>query len=80
MAKKKNKGDVCWYDIDSKRKTPIAYSTVATSYLISVLAEQHETIQDVYEAIRYDPEAKAIMREYIKRGHGKKVAKRYFCS
>jgi hypothetical protein len=58
MAKAKNKGDIHWR-VPNKKK-PIAYSTVATSNLIGLLAQECETIQDVYDAVTYDIEAKDI--------------------
>ena len=76
MLKPKNKGDVHWY-IPGKKK-PIAYSTKATSYLIGLLAEDFETIQDVYDAINYDHEAKAIMQIYIDLGYGDQIAREWF--
>ena len=76
MAKAKIKGDVHWH-IPGKKK-PIAYSTTAASDLIGVLAEDFETIQDVYNAINYDPEAKAIMQIYIDLGYGNQIAREWF--
>lgn len=63
MSKTKRKGDVQWY-IPNKKK-PIAYSTVATSDLIGLLSQDFETIQDVYNAINYDQEAREILQIYI---------------
>ena len=76
MAKAKIKGDVHWYA--PKRKTPIAYSTRATSDLIGLLAEDFETIQDVYDAVQYDQEAKAVLQKYIDLGYGNEVAREWF--
>lgn len=76
MAKTKRKGDVHWF-IPNKKK-PIAYSTVATSDLIGLLAEDFETIQDVYDAINYDVEAKEILQKYIDLGYGNEIAKNWF--
>ena len=76
MAKAKIKGDVQWL-VPGKKK-PIAYSTKATSDLIGLLAEDFETIQDVYDAINYDPEAKAIMQIYIDLGYGNQIARGWF--
>ncbi len=72
----KTKGDVQWFV--PNRKRPIAYSTVATSDLIGVLAEDFETIQDVYDAINYDPEAKEILQKYIDLGYGNEIARKWF--
>ena len=76
MAKTNNKGDVHWH-IPGKKK-PIAYSTKATSDLIGVLAEDCETIQDVYNAINYDQEAKDVLQKYIDLGYGNQIAREWF--
>lgn len=77
MAKnKRNKGDVQWYV--PKYKKPIAHSTVAAKKLVGILADSHETIIDVYNAISYDAEAKAILKKYIDLGYGKQIAKEWF--
>lgn len=76
MSKTKRKGDVSW--TVPNRKKPIAYSTVATSNLIGLLAEDHETILDVYNAITYDIEAKEILQKYIDLGYGNEIARKWF--
>lgn len=76
MAKITRKGDVHW-TIPNKKK-PIAYSTVATSQLIGLLAEDFETIQDVYDAAIYDVEAKEILQKYIDLGYGNEIAREWF--
>ena len=76
MAKTKRKGDVGW-TVPNKKK-PIAYSTVATSDLIGLLAEDFETIQDVYDAVTYDVEAKEVLQKYIDLGYGNEIARRWF--
>ena len=76
MAKRKIKGDVSW--IVPKKKKPIAYSTVATSHLIGLLSQEHKTIQDVYDAVTYDVEAKEILQKYIDLGYGNEIAKQWF--
>ena len=72
-----------WYSSDvswrvPKRKKPIAYSTVATSDLIVMLSEEGLTIQEVYDRILFDDEAKKVLNEYIKRGYGNTIAKTFF--
>lgn len=76
MSKTKRKGDVHWY-IPNKKK-PIAYSTVATSDLIGLLSQDFETIQDVYNAINYDKEAREILHIYIDLGYGNEIASEWF--
>ena len=73
---RKSKGDVEWRI--PKSKTPIAYSTRATSDLIVVLSQDCETITDVYNAINYDEEAKEVLKKYIERGYGNEIAKEWF--
>ena len=77
MAKRSRKGDVEWYV--PGRKTPIAYSTKATSDLIAVLALEHGgTIHEVQAHITYNQEAKAVLQAYIDRGYGEQIAAEWF--
>lgn len=76
MPKRMSKGDVQW--LIPGRKTPIAYSTKATSDLIAVLAEQGGTIREVQGQINYDQEAKAVLQAYIDRGYGDVEARQWF--
>ena len=62
------KGDVSWY-LPNERKA-FAYSTIATSDLITTLSEEYSTVQDVYNAINYDYEAKEILNYFIQNGYG----------
>jgi hypothetical protein len=78
MGYKRSKGDVEWYSIDNKKKRPIAYSTVGAKHIIGLLAEEYETITDVFNAIYYDEEAKNIMQLYINLGYGNEIARKYF--
>lgn len=68
--------DVQWHLPNKKR--PFAYSTKATSDLIVTLAQTFETIQNVYDNIIYDYEAKSILRVYIERGYGQCKARNFF--
>ena len=76
MGYAKQKGDVEWR-LPNKKK-PIAYSTRATSDLIGILAEDHETIIDVYNVINYDEDAKNILQLYIDKGYGNEIARNWF--
>ena len=76
MGQCKSKGDVSWYL--PNRKTPIAYSTKAASDIIVVLAADGGTIQDVYDSIIYDREAREILKKYIDKGYGNVIAKEFF--
>ena len=73
MARKRPKGDVKWC-IDG-RKTPIAYSTKATSDLIVLLAQENETVQDVYNVVNYNVDAKKVLQAYIDKGYGNRIAR-----
>jgi predicted metal-dependent RNase len=73
---KRSKGDVM-YTVPNKKK-PIAYSTVATQDLIVILAQDYETITDVYNAINYDQDAKDVLKKYIDLGYGDVVAREWF--
>ena len=72
----KVKGDIKW--TAPNKKKPIAWSTRATSDLIVMLAQNHETITDVYNAINYDKDAKDILQKYIDLGYGNIIAKEWF--
>jgi hypothetical protein len=74
--KRRSKGDVQW--TLPSRKRPIAYSTKAVSDLIVVLSQRYETIQDVYDNIVYDYDAKRILKIYIDCGYGTVRARDYF--
>ena len=70
------KGDVAWRI--PKRKTPIAWSTKATSDLIVFLSQDGGTIKEVRDKIGYDVEAKKILDIYIQKGYGNQIAKEWF--
>lgn len=76
--KRKPKGDVAWSI--PKRKTPVAYSTEATSTLIGILSQEDKTrtIKDVQELINYDVEAIRILQIYIDKGYGEELACKWF--
>ena len=79
MTRNKYKSEVSWY-VPPKYKKPIAYSTVATKLLVDALAEDYETINDVYNAINYDEDAKEILKKYIDLGYGNQIAREWFRS
>lgn len=60
------------------RKRPFAYSTTATSDLIALLSQEYTTIQEVYDHIYFDREAKAILKVYIEKGYGNEIAANHF--
>lgn len=74
--RKRLKGDVEWHV--PGRKTPVAYSTKATSDLIVTFAGPGLTIADVQARIIYDPEARAVLQVYIDKGYGGQVACEWF--
>ena len=76
MAYSKPKGDVLYYI--PKKKKPIAYSSQSTNDLIVILSRLNNTIQDVYDAINYDDEAKNVIKKFIDLGYGNSIAKDWF--
>ena len=73
-----NAHDVLWYAPNSN--TIIAYSTVATSDLIGVMADDNPamTISELHDAINYDVEAKKVLLAYINSGFGDEIAGKNF--
>ena len=74
--KRKICADVSWSV--PKRKTPIAYSTIATRDAINCVAENGDTLLEVrqkFDRLIYDAEAIAVLDEYIRRGFGDWVYK-----
>ena len=61
-----------------KKKKAIAYSTTATSKLIALLSQEYETIQDVYNAVNFNTEAKKVLQAYIDKGYANEIAKEWF--
>lgn len=70
------KGVVQWFMPD--RKTPIITSTKTAYDTIEVLSEKFNTLQDVYEHIGYDHEAKTVVGKYIENGYGSYSGKEVF--
>jgi hypothetical protein len=66
---KKQKHSVEW-TLHKESKKPFATSTNAQSNMIEALIEPGDTFKDVYKKINYDPEAKAIVKEFIDSGYG----------
>ena len=66
MSRTKPKGDVAWFI--PNRKTPIAYSTKSTKDLLDTLFEQFNDLEEVYRNIRYDEDAKRIVKLYLDKG------------
>ena len=74
--KRKICADVAWNV--PKRKTPIAYSTIATRDAINCVAENGDTMLEVrhkFGRLICDAEAIAVLDEYIRRGFGDWVYK-----
>lgn len=67
------------YHIPDK-KTPIAYSTRATSDLIEALSDDNPTatISELKNLVNYDAEAKKVLQQYINAGYGNKTASEFF--
>ena len=76
MARIKSKGDVMCFV--RGRKRPIAYCTLGANQTIAVVSEDGCTIQEAYNRINYDHEAKDVLQKYIDLGHGGDKASDYF--
>ena len=65
-------GDVAYYRHAGRRRTPVAYSTVATSRLLGLLHEDNPTltIAELRDLIQYDSDAIAVCDAYIAAGEG----------
>lgn len=74
--KKRQHLDVSWYL--PNRKRPFAYSTVAVSDLIVLLAQEYATIQEVYEHYNLLDEGKEILKAYVDKGYGGEIAANWF--
>ena len=82
-ATRTKKSDWSAHDVEwhvPGKKTPIAYSTVATSDLIEVLAEDSPsaTITEIMNKVNYDEDAKKVLQQYIDAGYGDQVAYEWF--
>ena len=83
MSKRRSRWDVEFYAHNSKRKKPIAGSTVATNlFLVSVheehpdctIAQLHSLLTDKTQYV-LEPEAVAVLDAYIKAGEGGVIPK-----
>lgn len=71
IMKRKICTDVAWHI--PKRKTAIAYSTIATRDAINAVAENGDTLLEVrkkFDYLIYDKEAIAVLEAHIKYGYG----------
>jgi len=78
IMKRKICTDVAWHI--PKRKTAIAYSTIATRDAINAAAENGDTMLEVrkkFDHLIYDAEAIAVLDEHIKRGFGSWIYHEY---
>lgn len=73
---KGNGGDVSWYLPNGKKI--IAYSTTSTKDLVAVLSEDGCTVKTLYDRIRYDIDAKNIIKLYLDAGYGEVEARTLF--
>lgn len=60
--------DVEWYV--HGRKRPIAYSTVATSRMLGLMAEAGHTFASARQEVGFDQEARDVLDAHIARGLG----------
>lgn len=70
--------DIVWTAPD--RKTPIAYSTVASMEMIELLCAEYPTatVKELIKKVNYDLEAKKVLHQYIAFGFGDENAKAFF--
>lgn len=54
-----------------------ATTTRATSDLIELLAGDGHTVQSAHDAVRYDNDAKAVLRAFIDAGFGRELLAQY---
>lgn len=73
---RRGKGDVEWYLPKGKRA--IAFSSKSTKDLVDVLSEDGCNIQQLYEKIHYDVDAKNIIKLYLDAGYGEVEARTWF--
>lgn len=66
---KREKGTIGFY------RKPFASTTKASADLIRLLSETADTIQDIYDNIRFDDEAKTVVHAYVDKGFGDYPAK-----
>lgn len=66
-----------WYDLKVGKKLPkpFAITTVATKDLIETLAQEYDTILEVYNNINYDEDAKKVLEHLINKGYDKYMLK-----
>lgn len=79
MSKRKIKGDIAWLSLkNKKRKTPLTWSTTATSDFLVAIHEMYPDddilalwarLCDKQQFI-YNPEAVAVLEKYIEYGEG----------
>lgn len=76
MGYARTKGDVVC--VVRGRKRPITHCTFGANQTIAAVSEDGCTIQEAYNRINYDHEAKAVLQKYIDLGHGGDKASDYF--
>lgn len=73
MASKNTRGDISWslpHPNGGFYKRPFAYSTVATSDLLSYLSEEGLTFHQGLAEIHFDEDASNIVKNFIHKGYG----------
>lgn len=68
MSKKRPKGDVAY--ILPGKKRPAAYSPLIVSNEIVCFARDGLTVRQVYDALIYSPDGRAVLQKYIDAGYG----------
>lgn len=69
MPKRKNNDLGVQWTMPGKKR-PFTTTTVATSDLIVLMAEDGHTVDSAHDAINYDEEAKAVLVKFSEAGYG----------
>ncbi len=79
MAKHKKDLGCEWYDLKVGKKLPkpFAITTVATSDLICALAQEYDTVIEIYNHINYDEDAKRVLEYFINNGYANETLRNY---
>ena len=75
MSKYKKNLGCEWYDLKKGKKLskPFAITTTATSDLICALAQEYDTVIEIYNHINYDEDAKRVLKYMIDKGYGNEI-------
>ncbi len=68
-----------WYDLKVGKKLPkpFAITTMATNDLICALAQEYDTVLEIYNHINYDNDAKKVLQYMIDKGYESEILRNY---